>query len=91
MYPQQSDMSLTDCNAGTFPLKETQGFFNDPARPRVTNKYGCVVIEAEDWIDGINQPEWGRDRLQIFGPGEEYNFEAFYEFSLNHTLASTFN
>jgi aldose 1-epimerase len=22
------------------------------------NKYGCFVIETEDWIDGINNPEW---------------------------------
>ena len=43
------------------------------------NKYGCVVIETEDWIDGINNPQWGRD--QIFGPddGPVVNF-ATYQF-----------
>jgi len=73
-------------------LKETQGFFNDSSRPRVSEKYGCVVMEVEDWIDGINNPEWGRDSRQIFGPGDDpYVLEATYNFSLNHTLAATYS
>lgn len=76
---------------GTFPLKSTQGFFNKPSRPRVAQKYGCVVLEAEDWIDAINQPEWGRDSLQIFGPGDDaYLFEARYDFSVNYGLVSAY-
>jgi aldose 1-epimerase len=56
----------------------------------VAEKYGCVVLEVEDWIDGINQPEWGRDELQIFGPGDDpYVLEATYKFSLNHELAGS--
>ncbi|KAI7278200.1 hypothetical protein KC367_g9268, partial [Hortaea werneckii] len=77
----------------TLPLKSTQGFFSSPddsgpRRPRTTPKYGCVVIEVEDWIDGINHPEWGRQGRQIFGPGTgsgeqgPYVLEARYEFSL---------
>ncbi|KAK4543229.1 hypothetical protein LTR36_005779 [Oleoguttula mirabilis] len=78
--------------SGTFAIKETQGFFNDSSRPRVAEKYGCVVMEVEDWIDGINNPEWGRDKKQIFGPGDDpYVLEATYNFSLNHTLAATFD
>jgi aldose 1-epimerase len=31
-------------------------------------QYGCVVVETEGWIDGINQPEWGQLSNQIFSP-----------------------
>jgi hypothetical protein len=50
-------------------LKETQGLFDVEGRPRTIPQYGCVVMEVEDWIDGINQPEWGRGDKQIFEPG----------------------
>ena len=73
---------------GTFPLKQTQGFFNDSSHPRVVEKYGCVVLEVEDWIDGINHPEWGRDPFQIFGPDDgPYVLEAMYKFSISHALS----
>ena len=53
----------------------------------MVDKYGCVVLEVEDWIDGINNPEWGRDNLQIFGPGDSpCLLEATYAFSLPHKL-----
>jgi len=43
-------------------------------------------MEVEDWIDAINQPEWGRDSKQVFQPGgEPYVLEARYVFSLNGT------
>lgn len=49
-------------------------------------------MEVEDWIDGINYPEWGRDPKQIFGPGDApYTLSAIYSFSLNKTLAATYN
>lgn len=86
IYTEQEALQMYSCNNmnGTFPLKETQGFFNDSSRPRVTNKYGCVVIEVEDWIDGINNPEWGRLEKQIFGPADDaYVLQARYDFSLN--------
>ena len=52
-------------------------------------KYGCVVLEVEDWIDGINHPEWGRYDLQLFGPGDDpYVLEATYKFSINKELAA---
>lgn len=38
-------------------------------------------MEVEDWIDGINHPEWQRDK-QIFGPEDDpYVLEATYRFS----------
>jgi len=46
-------------------------------------KYGCMVIEPQQWIDGINHPEWGQLDRQIFGPDSppsvnwaSYEFEA---------------
>ncbi|EME45950.1 hypothetical protein DOTSEDRAFT_70077 [Dothistroma septosporum NZE10] len=92
VYTDQQALQVYTCNNmnGTFALKETQGFFNDPSRPRVSNKYGCVVLEVEDWIDGINHPEWGRERRQIFGPADDpYVLQATYNFSLNHELVAS--
>lgn len=58
----------------------------------MSKKYGCVVIEVEDWIDGINNPQWGRDSRQIFGPTDEaYSLQATYNFSLNHKLVKSFD
>ncbi|KAI7155789.1 galactose mutarotase-like protein [Hortaea werneckii] len=93
IYTEQEAVQIYTCNNmnGTLPLKSTQGFFASPdddstsptSRPRTTPKYGCVVIEVEDWIDGINHPEWGRQDRQVFGPGTApYVLEARYEFSL---------
>jgi aldose 1-epimerase len=67
-------------------LKNTQGLFNDTSRPRVVEQYGCIVMEVEDWIDAINQPQWQRQSKQIYEPGgEPYVLNAKYVFSLNAT------
>ncbi|KAF2858593.1 galactose mutarotase-like protein [Piedraia hortae CBS 480.64] len=79
----QGAFQVYTCNnlQGGLALKETQGFFQDSSRPRVVKDHGCIVMEVQDWIDGINHPEWGRK--QIYGPGDEqYVLEARYEFSL---------
>lgn len=40
-------------------------------------------MEVEDYIDGINQPEWQRNKKQIFGPEDPpYVLEAIYKFSV---------
>ncbi|KAL1954264.1 hypothetical protein VTO42DRAFT_1450 [Malbranchea cinnamomea] len=31
-------------------------------------QYGCVVVEPEGWIDGINNPEWAQVPFQVFSP-----------------------
>ena len=68
-------------------IKNTQGFFDDASHPRVVEQYGCIVMEVEDWIDGINQPEW--QRKQIYGPGDDpYVLEATYEFSVKSNSTS---
>jgi aldose 1-epimerase len=45
-------------------------------------KFGCMAIEPQDYIDGINHPEWKRQDKQIFGPASlplvnwsEYTFD----------------
>ncbi|KAJ5103545.1 hypothetical protein N7532_004074 [Penicillium argentinense] len=83
----QAALQIYTCNGqnGTIATKESQAKRNkaqdgDSGATHI-NKYGCFVIETEDWIDGINQPQWGRDQYQIFGPddGPVVNF-ATYQF-----------
>ena len=78
---------MYSCNSGpSNALKKTQGHFDDPKFPREIPQYGCVVMEVEDWIDAINQPEWQRSKKQIFGPGDDpYVLQASYKFSINDT------
>lgn len=67
-------------------MKSTQGLHGVADRPRVIEQYGCIVMEVEDWIDAINQPEWGRLDRQIYGPeSDPYVLQASYKFSLNNT------
>ncbi|KAF1986089.1 galactose mutarotase-like protein [Aulographum hederae CBS 113979] len=82
VFTEQEAFQVYSCvgQNGTLTLKETQGLDD---RPRVVEKYGCVVMEVQDWIDGINNPEWQRDSRQIFGPEDEpYVLEATYKFSV---------
>ena len=64
------------------PLKKNQGLFDNAKFPRTIPKYGCVVVEVQDYIDGINQPQWRREKKQIFSPGgDPYVLQASYRFS----------
>jgi aldose 1-epimerase len=83
----QAAMQVYTCNGqnGSIATKDSQAKRNkaqdgNPGAAFV-NKYGCVVFETEDWIDGINQPQWGRRPYQIAGPddGPVVNF-ATYQF-----------
>jgi aldose 1-epimerase len=49
---------------GSIPTKSTQR----SAGVVKVEKYGCLVIEPQEWIDGINHPEWGQLQRQMFGP-----------------------
>lgn len=91
VYSDQEAYQVYSCGGqnGSLALKKTQGFFNDTSRPRAVQKYGCIVMEVEDWIDAINQPEWQRSKRNIFGPGDgEYVLESIHKFSVNGTGAS---
>jgi len=85
VYSDQEAYQIYSCGGqnGSLTLKTTQGLFDNPDRPRTVQQYGCVVMEVEDWIDGINQPEWGRAEKQIYGPDTDpYVLQASLKFSL---------
>lgn len=64
---QQSVQTYT-CNgmSGTIPVKQSQQ--HAKGKTTYVPKYGCFVVETQQWIDGINHPEWGQDEYQIFSP-----------------------
>lgn len=83
IYTDQDALQVYNCvgQDGTLPLKKTQGV---EGGRRVIEKYGCVVLEVQDWIDGINHPEWRRSGKQIFGPDTgPYELNARYVFSVD--------
>lgn len=82
----QQGLQIYTCNGqnGTIPVKQSQQQRNNgtAGAAKFVNKYGCVVIETQAWIDGINHPEWGVSDYEIFGPttGPAINY-ATYDFS----------
>ncbi|EQK97895.1 aldose 1-epimerase [Ophiocordyceps sinensis CO18] len=80
VFTNQDAFQMYSCNGqnGTLALKKTQGA---EAFSRTIPKYGCVVLEVQDYIDGINHPEWMRK--QVYGPSDDpYVLQAKYRFSL---------
>ncbi|KAI0471993.1 galactose mutarotase-like protein [Xylariaceae sp. FL0804] len=63
----QQGLQIYSCNGqdGTIPVKSDQQHLSDTT---YYDKYGCIVIETQDWIDAINQPQWGRKDYTIFSP-----------------------
>lgn len=57
----QQNLQIYSCNGqnGTIPVKASQQHGKDTT---FVEKYGCLVIETQQWIDGINHPEWGQDQ-----------------------------
>ncbi|KIX01443.1 uncharacterized protein Z518_09169 [Rhinocladiella mackenziei CBS 650.93] len=82
----QQGVQIYSCNGqnGTIPVKQSQQERNDGTRTaaRFVNKWGCLVIETQAWIDGINHPEWGISDYELFSPttGPAMNY-ATYDFS----------
>ncbi|KAI7912711.1 aldose 1-epimerase [Pyricularia oryzae] len=76
----QLGMQIYTCNwfDGTSPLKSTQGTED----VKIVGRSSCIAIEAHDYTDGINHPEWGRKEAQITGPGEKYTWESSWTFSI---------
>ncbi|KAJ9352010.1 galactose mutarotase-like domain-containing protein [Paecilomyces variotii] len=79
----QQALQIYACNGqnGTIPVKESQIKRNNGGA-KFVNKHGCLVIETEGWIDGINNPQWGQLPYQEFSPesGPAVNW-ATYTFS----------
>lgn len=67
-------------NDGKTEFKSTQGKKDD--KDKFIPRDGCVAIEAQDYVDGINHPEWGREKAQIFGPGDKYHWESSWTFGV---------
>jgi len=69
---------------GAIPIKSTQGKngSNPAATDGFVNSGGCVALEAQEWSDGINNPQWGRDKYQIIGPGETLEWDTTYQFGV---------
>lgn len=87
VFSDQEAIQIYSCDGqnGTLTLKKTQGL---DGRERTVPQYGCVVMEVEDWIDGINHPEWGRESRQVFGPADgAYTLAADYRFSVDQSTA----
>jgi aldose 1-epimerase len=55
----QQGLQIYSCNGqnGTIPVKQSQQARNsaDPDATTKVNKYGCLVIETQAWIDGISE------------------------------------
>ncbi|PYI01526.1 galactose mutarotase-like protein [Aspergillus sclerotiicarbonarius CBS 121057] len=56
---------------GSIPVKASQVERNrkdgtDAAE--FVDKYGCVAIEPEGWIDGVNNPQWGQESKLFYSP-----------------------
>lgn len=69
----QPALQIYTCNGmdGTIPVKSSQMTRNQADGHGGVNsiqKHGCIVIEPEGWIDGINNPQWGQLPYQIFSP-----------------------
>jgi aldose 1-epimerase len=62
---------------GSIPRKRVHG--GDGTLDKIYENHSCVVVEMEDYIDGINNPEWGRN--QIYSPERPYQWRAEYQFS----------
>lgn len=48
-----------------------------------SNRTIGIVIETQQWIDGVNHPEWGQDQYQIYSVDSEPAVVfAQYDFSI---------
>ena len=68
----QQSIQIYSCNGqnGTIGVKASQEHGTNGEKTYV-EKYGCVVFETQQWIAGINYPEWGQSEYQIYGPDTE--------------------
>ena len=68
----QQSLQIYTCDnmKGTIPVKKSQEHSTNGSTTYVP-KYGCIVIETQQWIDGINHPEWGQNQYQIYTVGSE--------------------
>ena len=82
----QQNLQIYTCNnialMANIPVKQSQQHSTNGSITTVP-KYGCVVIETQQWIDGVNNPQWGQDQYQIYsGDSEPAVVFAQYDFSI---------
>ena len=80
----QQNLQIYTCNNqdGTIPVKQSQQHVANGSTTYVP-KFGCIVIETQQWIDGINNPQWGQDQYQIYTVDSEPAVVfAQYDFSI---------
>lgn len=55
---------------GTIPVKASQVERNTKQKDAAefVEKYGCLAIEPEGWIDGVNNQQWGQKSNIIYTP-----------------------
>lgn len=83
----QQSLQIYTCDNlnGTIPVKKSQQHSTNGSTTYVP-QYGCVVIETQQWIDGINNPQWGQDQYQIYTVDSEPAVVfAQYDFSILST------
>ncbi|KJR85075.1 aldose 1-epimerase [Sporothrix schenckii 1099-18] len=75
----QPGVTVYTCNwmDGTAPLKSTQG----TANVTKVGRSSCVAIEAHDYPNAINHPEWNRTKYEIANPGTPYFWNSSWTFS----------
>ena len=82
----QQSLQIYTCNnialMANIPVKQSQQHSKNGSTTTVP-KYGCIVIETQQWIDGINNPQWGQDQYQIYTVDSEPAVVfAQYDFSI---------
>ena len=87
VYTNQQSLQIYTCDniAKEYhvPVKQSQEHGASGAGNTTVPQYGCVVIETQQWIDGINNPQWGQQEYQIYTVGSEPAVVyAQYDFSI---------
>jgi aldose 1-epimerase len=78
----QQSLQIYTCNGldGTIVAKQGQQHGDGST---TYGQFGCVVIETQQWIDGVNNPQWGEDGYQIYRVTDEPAVNlATYDFSV---------
>ena len=79
----QDAIQLYTCNgikgSLSLPRKRSQGGDGTTDAGKIYDNHSCVVIEMEDYIDGINNPQWHRN--QVYSKHRPYQWRAEYRFS----------
>ncbi|KAG2221729.1 hypothetical protein INT45_007135 [Circinella minor] len=55
---------------------------DDNDKQEYVQKYGCLVLETENYVDGINNLEWGEEHTGILRKDDKYTRHAEYHFSV---------